>query len=178
MEKIDRLGWAAGGAFVSYGLRIGIQVSSGEIMDRVEGLLRPNAKLANGPRVGCLYSLIVAGTKVGSNIWRFNVLYWNSVPLMRTKDTDLDRRSVEQWLRRCRGGEKGERRWKEGRGGLGSGTARLDPSESSVRRGFLGCRGPLTPPYPSFRFPSLSNGGAEASAAPVEYALSGAFLAH
>jgi hypothetical protein len=84
MEKIDRLGAAAGGAFVSYGLRIGIRVSSGEIMDRVEGLLPPNARPANGPRVGCLYSLIVAGTKVGSNIRRFNVLYlyWNSVPLM------------------------------------------------------------------------------------------------
>ena len=89
MEKIDRLGWAAGCSFVSYGLRIGIRVSSPEIMDRIAGLLPPKAKPARGPRVECLYSLIVSGTKVGSNIRRFNVLYWNTVPLARTKDTDL-----------------------------------------------------------------------------------------
>lgn len=35
MDKIDCLGWAAGVAFVSYGLRVGIRVSSPEIMDRV-----------------------------------------------------------------------------------------------------------------------------------------------
>ena len=35
MDKINRLGWAAGIVFVSYGLRIGIRVSSPEIMDRI-----------------------------------------------------------------------------------------------------------------------------------------------
>ncbi len=88
MEKIDRLGWAAGIAFVSYGLRIGIRVSSPEIMDRIEGVLPPHAKPARGPRVGCLYSLIVSGTKVGSNIRRFNILYADAVQLARTKDTE------------------------------------------------------------------------------------------
>ncbi len=88
MEKIDRLGWAAGIAFVCYGLRIGIRVSSPEIMDRIEGVLPPQAKPARGPRVGCLYSLIVSGTKVGSNIRRFNILYADAVPLARTKNTD------------------------------------------------------------------------------------------
>ncbi len=87
MEKIDRLGWAAGIAFVSYGLRIGIRVSSPE-MDRIEGLLPPNAKPARGPRVGRLYSLIVSGTEVGSNVRRFNILYGDTVQLTRTKDTD------------------------------------------------------------------------------------------
>ncbi len=84
MEKIDRLGWAAGIAFVCYGLRIGIRVSSPEIMDRIEGVLPPQAKPARGPRVGCLYSLIVSGTKVGSNIRRFNIRYADAVPLART----------------------------------------------------------------------------------------------
>ena len=88
MEKIDRLGWAAGIAFVSYGLRIGIRASSPEILDRLQALLPPNAKPARGPRVECLYSLIVRGTKVGSNVRRFNILYADAVPLARTKDTD------------------------------------------------------------------------------------------
>ena len=98
MEKIDRLGWAAGIAFVSYGLRIGIRASSPEIMDRLHGLLPPNAKPARGPRVGCLYSLIVRGTKVGSNVRRFNILYGDAVPLARTKDTDRVLEALERDL--------------------------------------------------------------------------------
>ncbi len=98
MEKIDRLGWAAGIAFVSYGLRIGIRVSSPEIMDRIAGLLPPHAKPARGPRVGCLYSLIVSGTKVGSNVRRFNILYADAVPLARTKNTDLVLEALERDL--------------------------------------------------------------------------------
>ena len=98
MEKIDRLGWAAGIAFVSYGLRVGIRVSSPEIMDRIEGLLPPNAKPARGPRVGRLYSLIVSGTEVGSNVRRFNILYGDTVQLARTKDTDQVLEALERDL--------------------------------------------------------------------------------
>ncbi len=98
MKKIDRLGWAAGIAFVSYGLRIGIRVSSPEIMDRIEGVLPPRVKPARGPRVGCLYSLIVSGTKVGSNVRRFNILYGDAVPLARTKDTDRVLEALERDL--------------------------------------------------------------------------------
>ena len=98
MEKIDRLGWAAGIAFVSYGLRIGIRVSSPEIMDRIERVLPPQARPARGPRVGCLYSLIVSGTKVGSNVRRFNILYADAVPLARTKNTDLVLEALERDL--------------------------------------------------------------------------------
>ncbi len=98
MKKIDRLGWVAGIAFVSYGLRIGIRASSPEILDRLQGLLPPNAKPARGPRVGCLYSLIVSGTKVGSNVRRFNILYADAVPLVRTKDTDQVLEALERDL--------------------------------------------------------------------------------
>ena len=99
MEKIDRLGWAAGIAFVSHGLRIGIRVSSPEIMDRIEGLFPPNAKPTRGPRVGRLYSLIVSGTKVGSNIRHFNILYGDAVQLARTKDTDQVLETLERDLK-------------------------------------------------------------------------------
>ena len=85
-------------AFVSYGLRVGIRVSSPEILDRIEGVLPPHAKPARGPRVGCLYSLIVSGTKVGSNIRRFNILYADAVQLARTKDTDQVLEALENDL--------------------------------------------------------------------------------
>ncbi len=98
MKKIDRLGWAAGIAFVSYGLRIGIRVSSSEVMNRIEGLLPPHAKPARGPRVGGLYSLIASGTRVGSKIRRFNILYAGSVRLARTKDTDEALEALEGHL--------------------------------------------------------------------------------
>ena len=98
MEKIDRLGWAAGIAFVSYGLRIGIRASSPQILDRLQGLLPPDAKPARGPRVQCLYSLIVRGTKVGPNVRRFNILYADAVPLARTKDTDQVLEALEMDL--------------------------------------------------------------------------------
>ena len=88
MEKIDRLGWAAGMAFVSYGVRLGIRVSSPEILARIEAVLPPHVKPARGPRVDGLYSLIVSGTKVGSNRRRFNILYVGARRLARTKDTD------------------------------------------------------------------------------------------
>ncbi|MCH7856610.1 MAG: hypothetical protein IIB37_07650 [Gemmatimonadetes bacterium] len=98
MDKIDRLGWAAGITFVSYGLRIGIRVSSPEIMDRIKGLLPPKAKPARGPRVERLYSLIVSGTKAGSHVRRINVLYGDAVRLARSKDTEPVLEALERDL--------------------------------------------------------------------------------
>ena len=98
MQKVDRLGWAAGMAFVSYGLRLGIRVSSPEIMDRIAGVLPPHAKPARGPRVERLYSLIASGTRVGSKVRRVNILYADAVPLVRTKDTDQAIEALERDL--------------------------------------------------------------------------------
>ncbi len=98
MDKIDRLGWAAGITFVSYGLRIGIRVSSPEIMDRIKGLLPPKAKAARGPRVERLYSLIVSGTKVGSHVRRINVLHGDAAQLARSKDTEAVLEALERDL--------------------------------------------------------------------------------
>jgi len=67
-------------------------------LDRIEGLLPPNVKPARGPRVGSLYSLIVSGTKVGSNVRRFNILYADGVQVTRTKDTDQVLEALERDL--------------------------------------------------------------------------------
>ncbi len=50
------------------------------------------------------------------------------------------------------------------------------PPEILLPAPIFGCRGPLTPPFTSFKFPSLSIGGADASAPPGRLALSGAFF--
>ena len=67
-------------------------------MDRIQGLLPPNAKPVHGPRVRRLYSLIVSGTKVGSNIRRFNILYRDAVRLAGSKDTDPVLEALERDL--------------------------------------------------------------------------------
>ena len=67
-------------------------------MDRIQGLLPPNAKPARGPRVRRLYSLIVSGTKMGSNVRRFNILYRDSVRLAGAKDTDPVLEALERDL--------------------------------------------------------------------------------
>ena len=41
MDKIDRLGWAAGINFISYGLRIGVRVNDPAIIDKVTEQLPP-----------------------------------------------------------------------------------------------------------------------------------------
>jgi hypothetical protein len=64
MEKIDRLGWAAGLAFTAYGVRVGIRVSETDVLKRVGIYLPPTWKPASSPRVDILYSLVVGGSRI------------------------------------------------------------------------------------------------------------------
>src|SRR5437868_5284678 len=61
MQKIDRLGWADGICFTSYGLRIGIRVNEPEVLARLPDHLPPGWKPASSPVVDRLYSLVRAG---------------------------------------------------------------------------------------------------------------------
>ena len=87
MDKIDRLGWAAGISFVSYGLRIGIRTNDPGIVDRLITLLPPYTK-PGGQRVKHLYSLVVGGAKPGSRVRRYNLVYARSSRLDRLMDLD------------------------------------------------------------------------------------------
>src|SRR5437868_1543825 len=88
MAKIDRLGWAAGISFTSYGLSIGVRVNDPAIMDRIPTVLPPGWKPARSPIVDWLYSLRVAGVSTASNVRRFHLLYENSGRLGRTMDLE------------------------------------------------------------------------------------------
>ena len=89
MQKIDRLGWAAGTAFRSYGLRLGVRVSDAAAMERVIDRLPPGWKPAASPIVDFLYSIVVGGQTQGSKVQRFNLLYYDAGRLARTKDFEL-----------------------------------------------------------------------------------------
>ena len=98
MQKIDRLGWAAGIAFRSYGLRIGVRVTDPAAMDNVLDRLPPGWKPAASPIVDYLYSIVVGGRLKDSMIQRFNLLYYDVTRLARTKNFELLLKTFESDL--------------------------------------------------------------------------------
>jgi len=87
MEKIDRLGWTAGFAFRSYGVRVGVRVNNADLLERLRTHLPPSWKPAPSPSVQHIYSLF-AGRTSGRNIRGYNLLYRNTVRLVRTLDLE------------------------------------------------------------------------------------------
>jgi hypothetical protein len=57
MAKIDRLGWADGLTFTSYGVKVGLRVNDAAILDQVVARLPPGAKPSAARVVDHLYSL-------------------------------------------------------------------------------------------------------------------------
>jgi hypothetical protein len=98
MQKIDRLGWADGIAFRSYGLRIGVRVNDRRAMESVLERLPPGWQAASSPVVDFLYSIIVGGPAGRSNLQRFNLLYYDAARLARSKDIELVLKTFESDL--------------------------------------------------------------------------------
>src|SRR5437667_9462396 len=88
MAKIDRLGWADGICFTSYGLRIGIRVNEPEVLARLPDHLPPGWKPAPSPIVDRLYSLRAATTGRSTAIRNFNLLYAGAARLARTRELE------------------------------------------------------------------------------------------
>ncbi|HXU36966.1 MAG TPA: hypothetical protein VN937_11435 [Blastocatellia bacterium] len=88
MDKIDRLGWAAGMSFVSYGVRVGIRVNRAAVLEQLVDRFPPGWKPSRAPVVERLYSLIIGGAGPRPNVRRFNILYGNVEKLLRTLDLD------------------------------------------------------------------------------------------
>ncbi len=98
MQKIDRLGWADGIAFRSYGLRIGVRVTDAVAINSIIDRLPPGWKPAASPIVDYLYSIVVGGKSRDSKIQRFNLLYFDAARLARTKDFELLLKTFESEL--------------------------------------------------------------------------------
>jgi hypothetical protein len=86
MEKIDRLGWAAGVTFSTYGLRAGVRVSDPAVLERVLEVLPPGWEPACSPFVDYLYSLKVGGADARRGVRHFTLLYFGLQRLFRTMD--------------------------------------------------------------------------------------------
>ncbi len=98
MEKLDRLGWAAGMSLNAYGVRVGVRVNDPSAMDRLSQHLPPGWKPATAPVVERLYSLILAGAASRPGLRHFNVLYGNSERLARSIEPDQVFESFESNL--------------------------------------------------------------------------------
>jgi hypothetical protein len=88
MEKIDRLGWAAGFVFTSYGVRIGVRTNRPEILPQLRDLLPPEVRFSGSPIVDRVYSLLIGGLGPRPNLRRFNLLYGDLERLARTMDQE------------------------------------------------------------------------------------------
>lgn len=86
MEKLDRLGWAAGIAIVSYGVRIGVRVNRIELLDRVLPFLPPAWTPSASPVADRLYSIIGGAEDVRPNVRLFNLVYANAERIARTTE--------------------------------------------------------------------------------------------
>ncbi len=86
MEKIDRLGWAAGINFISYGLRIGVRVNDPAIIDKVIEQLPPDWKPATSPVVDRVYSIIAGGEGARPGLRRYSLVYANASRIARTPE--------------------------------------------------------------------------------------------
>ncbi|HEX8707238.1 MAG TPA: hypothetical protein VF723_03165 [Pyrinomonadaceae bacterium] len=88
MQKIDRLGWADGFAFISYGVPIGVRANSAEALRLLRERFPPGWKSAALPVVDRLYSFVL-GTESGRpGVQRFNLLYGDIARLARTRRLD------------------------------------------------------------------------------------------
>src|SRR5262245_57956770 len=85
MEKIDRLGWADGLTFNSYGLRIGVRVNDPSILKNIVARLPPGSTPVSGRIVDHLYSLTGFANSGSGKVRRFNLGYWNLVRFARLR---------------------------------------------------------------------------------------------
>src|SRR5947209_18214127 len=98
MQKIDRLGWAAGVSISSYGLKMGVRVNKPEVMDKVLERLPPGWEAQESPFVDYLYSLKVGGDGPGGKVRSYHLLYFGLTRLARTMDLDVALAGLEPHL--------------------------------------------------------------------------------
>lgn len=84
MDKIDRLGWAAGIAIKSYGVSVGIRTNDARVMDKLIERLPPLWRPARSMVVERLYSVFMGGEGARPGVRRFNLLYADLQRLVRS----------------------------------------------------------------------------------------------
>lgn len=87
MRKLDRLGWAAGLTFKSYGVRFGVRTDDAGLLGRLARFLPPGTQTAPPGVVERLYSIRLGG-EARRGLRRFNLLYADHLRIARTDDAE------------------------------------------------------------------------------------------
>lgn len=102
MQKIDRLGWAAGITVTAFGRRIGIRTDKPEVLSEIAAYLPPGSSVIDEPYVDHLYSLKVGGPGARPNSRHFTLLYSGLQRIARTmvltEALDALREDLEQYV--------------------------------------------------------------------------------
>lgn len=88
MEKLDRLGWAAGISFDAFGLTFGLRVNELTIPDDVIERLPPGWTRHGSPIVQHLLSLRLGGPGPRPGVRNYHLLYSGAQQAIRTLDRD------------------------------------------------------------------------------------------
>jgi len=98
MEKIDRLVWAEGFTFNSYGVRVGVRINRSGYLDRFAPFLPPVWKHSSARLVDRVYSIIVGGEGSRAGVRLLNVVYANANRLARVAEFDRAMHAFESDL--------------------------------------------------------------------------------
>jgi hypothetical protein len=84
MQKIDRLGWAAGFCGESFGVRVGVRANTAQALETLRPLLPLDWRYTTEPVVDLLFSYLEAEPPARPGLKRFNLLYLHAARLART----------------------------------------------------------------------------------------------
>lgn len=84
MQKVDRLGWAAGWSFQGYGVRLGVRSNDPAALDLIRPFLAPGVEQTDDPVVDHLLSLRVGPAQRARTIRAYNFVYLNHMTVTRT----------------------------------------------------------------------------------------------
>jgi hypothetical protein len=85
MEKIDRLGWAAGFSFTSFGVKVGVRTNRHEMISLIQQHLPPGAGKSKLRYVDLLYSFRFADPPRRPGTRTYHLLYEEFVQIARTE---------------------------------------------------------------------------------------------
>lgn len=86
MQRLDRLGWAAGRAISAYGVRIGLRTTNPDALASMEATLPPGWTAARGRSVSHMFSLVAGGAGDRKGVRKMWILYDGWVREARSRE--------------------------------------------------------------------------------------------
>src|SRR3569623_625603 len=99
MEKLDRLGWAAGIVGSAWGVRLGVRATEPGLLEEVRPFLPPVWRPAEGETVDYLFSVKGARSVPGRpGVKQFHLAYSGPIRIARTLDLSEALEQIERQM--------------------------------------------------------------------------------